>query len=72
MAPNLHASANLNFMVLTLQRGDIHLLPKLPLKAPYESGIFTPVQKPVNNSGGDVPSLDQTIGNLGATRLSEV
>lgn len=34
--------------------------------------MLTLVQKQVNSSGGDVPSLDHAIVDLGASRLSEV
>lgn len=33
--------------------------------------MFTLVQKRVNSSGGDVASLGHTLGDLGASRLSE-
>lgn len=34
--------------------------------------MLTLVQKQGNSSGGHVPSLDRVIGDLGASRLSEV
>lgn len=60
-----------NLPVFTVRRNDTHLLPKLLLQVPCETGMFTLVQKRVNSSGGDVSSLGHALGDLGASRLSE-